>query len=86
MDMPFRPESQCLFVLDGFDDAFRLTCVNPAASNLRFTWRYGSGLSGTDLHLYGAHLRRGGRSGRLEVQLYGFAQILQGLFFALATR
>jgi hypothetical protein len=57
--------------------------MNPA-SNLRFTSRYGSGLSGINLHLYGAHLRRGGRSGWFEVQLYGFEQVLKGLFFALA--
>ena len=47
------PSSACLTNLTWLP--FWLTYMNPAASNLRFTSRYDSGLSGTELHLDGAH-------------------------------
>ena len=60
---------------------FWLTSAKPAVSSRRLTSRYGSGLSRPNLDLDGAHLRRARSVRGLEVQLEGFAEILQSLFF-----
>lgn len=50
---------------------FWLTSVKPAASNLRLTSRYGSGLSGTGRHFYldRPNQLRNSRARRLEMEL-----------------
>src|SRR5438093_7707901 len=60
---------------------FWLTSVKPTASNLRWTSRYGRGLSDTDFHLNAAHVWCDGGARWFEVQFQGLAQVRQRLFF-----